>query len=524
MKSTNQQTIELKPAGSAHILAIGIDRYDFKPNLKSSKKGVNAFCKILQDKYGFLDGNIDKELFDELATDENINRSLNQYKEGGERELCNDDTLVFYFSGHGGYENKDDRAFIAPYNSSEDNDSNLIYFEDLERSFNSIQARHILFICDSCFSGGAVEGSVRYDNFLEEAYSKPSRQAITSGALEVTDDVGELGLSTFTYHLLKAFDQNDKPNFKTSELFKSLYRDVNKKTGQTPRCRNLKNCGGEPEGELVFFREQEEPSKTEIFLLANQTPFEKEVERPELEAEKPELARAFRAWFASMTGMLVVLASIAAIIFYPDEATNNLEQLEANQNSIVRDKKPNVVVSHADIPTVKKIERIAPKLISPGIYSGHTKPVSTVSYSPNNLLIASGSHDRTVKIWDSQTKELLETIDVEGRPAIQQVLFSRNGKLLAIRAINTVYLWDLSKAKITQKLIEKSIGTRDMVFSPDDKYRPFNIEMQRPFNIEMQHFAHIPLKRPHMGFCIRDIFLDVGSACLRRSELRLLSA
>ncbi len=49
-------------------------------------------------------------------------------------------------------------------------------------------------------------------------------------------------------------------------------------------------------------------------------------------------------------------------------------------------------------------------------------------------------------------------------------------------------------------------------------------ENKRPFNIEMQHFAHIPLKRPHMGFCIRDIFLDVGSACLRRSELRLLSA
>ena len=49
-------------------------------------------------------------------------------------------------------------------------------------------------------------------------------------------------------------------------------------------------------------------------------------------------------------------------------------------------------------------------------------------------------------------------------------------------------------------------------------------QYSRPFNIEMQHFAHIPLKRPHMGFCIRDIFLDVGSACLRRSELRLLSA
>src|SRR2546422_3138655 len=43
---------------------------------------------------------------------------------------------------------------------------------------------------------------------------------------------------------------------------------------------------------------------------------------------------------------------------------------------------------------------------------GHTRPVSQVAFSPNGRLVASagGDGDATVRIWDSQTAELLMTL------------------------------------------------------------------------------------------------------------------
>src|SRR5262249_34326222 len=39
---------------------------------------------------------------------------------------------------------------------------------------------------------------------------------------------------------------------------------------------------------------------------------------------------------------------------------------------------------------------------------GHTAPVSSVCYSPDGKRVLSGSHDKTVKVWDAQTgQELL---------------------------------------------------------------------------------------------------------------------
>jgi WD40 repeat protein len=34
---------------------------------------------------------------------------------------------------------------------------------------------------------------------------------------------------------------------------------------------------------------------------------------------------------------------------------------------------------------------------------GHTSPVWSVAYSPEGQTLASGSHDKTVKLWDVQT-------------------------------------------------------------------------------------------------------------------------
>jgi WD40 repeat protein len=105
---------------------------------------------------------------------------------------------------------------------------------------------------------------------------------------------------------------------------------------------------------------------------------------------------------------------------------------------------------------------------------GHTKPVTTVAFSPNGQWLASGSADGTVKLWNAQTGELEQTHEEAGTE-IHGIAFAPDGKTLAIAAVKTggegyVALVDLSAGKLGEtkrKVPEQNINS--IAFSPDGK-------------------------------------------------------
>ena len=105
--------------------------------------------------------------------------------------------------------------------------------------------------------------------------------------------------------------------------------------------------------------------------------------------------------------------------------------------------------------------------------AGHSATIRTVAISPDGKTLATGSEDKTVKLWNLDTGELIDTIAGHSDP-IKSVAFSPDGKILA-SACNmafqdgTIKLWDTDTRKLRQTLGSSLLALRvaTLAFSPD---------------------------------------------------------
>ncbi len=195
--------------GQYYALVIGNNSYTNIPALKTAVNDAEATAAVLKNKYGFNT----KLLLN--ANRYQILSALDELR----RNLTEQDNLLIYYAGHGEIDRVNNRGYWLPVDADANSQANWISHVAISDIINTLPAKHVMVIADSCYSGTlgqaklsslALDLEVELDlDWVEAMGQIKTRTVLTSGGVKPVLDIGLGDHSVFADALLKVLEEND---------------------------------------------------------------------------------------------------------------------------------------------------------------------------------------------------------------------------------------------------------------------------------------------------------------------------
>ena len=241
--------------GQYYAVIIGNNQYADLVDLNTAENDAKAAEVLLRRKYGF------ETTLLLNASRHDILSTLNELR----NTLTAKDNLLIYYAGHGELDEVNGRGYWLPVDANKFDTTNWISNVSLTDILNSLSAKHIMVVADSCYSGTMSSSSIaRLGADLPQEVQKEwlaimsqtkARTVLTAGGIKPVLDGGGGEHSIFANAFLGALEENQ-------DLLEgnSLYRQVLSKVtlrakalnqNQVPEYSPIKHSGHEA-GEFFF--------------------------------------------------------------------------------------------------------------------------------------------------------------------------------------------------------------------------------------------------------------------------------